>query len=75
MADGDNGIVLGNIGILEPALVDCRKQGWRFWKELLSMPPNECGGGCADGYNQVRDALGVKGAQILNKSQLRTGVA
>ena len=75
MSDSDQGIVLRNIRLLEPTLVDCRKQGWRFWKELLSVPPDECSGGCADGYDEVRDTLSIKGAQILNKRQLRIGVA
>ena len=75
MSDSDQGIVLRNIRILEPTLVDCRKQGWRFWKKLLSMPHHECSGGGANGHDEVRPAPSVKGGQVLNKRWLRICVA
>ena len=52
-SDRDNGVIGGEIGILNATLVHCREHHWGGGKELLPVPLNKAGRGRADAHDQV----------------------
>ena len=69
-SDRDNGVIGGEIGILNATLVHCREHHGGGGKELLPVPLDKAGRRRADAHNQVERSLGIEGTEILDERSL-----
>ena len=57
MFDGDDGIVVGQVPVLDATLLQHREQNRAGREELLSMPLKKCGRRRADADDQIRRSV------------------